>query len=453
MDALAARTGRQYHLFDYIGDPAAERVIVIMGSGAQTAARDRPLPGRPGREGRRRHRAAVPAVPRRRPARRAARHGAPGGGAGPDQGAGIARRAAVQDVVGALAEAQRPGARRDAGGHRRALRPVVQGVHAGDGGGRLHDLSPGARSSTSRSASSTTSPHRAALRPDLDIEPDDVVRAVFFGLGADGTVGANKNSIKIIGEENGTTPRATSFTTRRSQDRHHGLAPPFRPGADPLGVSGPCGANFVACHHFQFWSGRRVGSRCARGVVAVEFAASGRGGLGQPPPRGAGADDGQAAPGVRDRREPGGPGRSLAGVSTPSCKRASSPFPACCPVRRRLRDQGGDRQDLRQPGARWCSGTSPRWTTARRAAPDPGAGRVPPTGPPLVPADAPDFVQTCADDGRAGDLLPVSALPVDGTFPRGPPVREAEHRRVVADVGPGRVHSVRASAASSARTP
>ena len=38
--------------------------------------------------------------------------------------------------------------------------------------------------------------------PDLDIEPDDVfARCVFFGLGADGTVGANKNSIKIIGEE------------------------------------------------------------------------------------------------------------------------------------------------------------------------------------------------------------------------------------------------------------
>ena len=38
MDALAARTGRQYHLVDYSGDPAAERVIVIMGSGGQTAA-------------------------------------------------------------------------------------------------------------------------------------------------------------------------------------------------------------------------------------------------------------------------------------------------------------------------------------------------------------------------------------------------------------------------------
>src|SRR5690606_592608 len=36
--------------------------------------------------------------------------------------------------------------------------------------------------------------------PDFSIEPDDVVRAIFYGLGSDGTVGANKNSIKIIGE-------------------------------------------------------------------------------------------------------------------------------------------------------------------------------------------------------------------------------------------------------------
>ena len=36
--------------------------------------------------------------------------------------------------------------------------------------------------------------------PEFSIEPDEVVRAQFFGLGADGTVGANKESIKIIGE-------------------------------------------------------------------------------------------------------------------------------------------------------------------------------------------------------------------------------------------------------------
>jgi pyruvate-ferredoxin/flavodoxin oxidoreductase len=42
--------------------------------------------------------------------------------------------------------------------------------------------------------------HLAALRPALRHRAHDVVKAVFYGLGADGTVGANKNSIKIIGE-------------------------------------------------------------------------------------------------------------------------------------------------------------------------------------------------------------------------------------------------------------
>lgn len=40
-----------------------------------------------------------------------------------------------------------------------------------------------------------------AFDPNFSTEPDNVVRTMFYGLGSDGTVGANKNSIKIIGEE------------------------------------------------------------------------------------------------------------------------------------------------------------------------------------------------------------------------------------------------------------
>ena len=51
-------------------------------------------------------------------------------------------------------------------------------------------------------------------------ESPDTVRAVFYGLGADGTVGANKNSIKIIGEETPTTTlRDISSTTPRKPAR------------------------------------------------------------------------------------------------------------------------------------------------------------------------------------------------------------------------------------------
>jgi pyruvate-ferredoxin/flavodoxin oxidoreductase len=89
--------------------------------------------------------------------------------------------------------------------------------------------------STSPSASSTTSPTaRSSTIPTFDIEPDDVVRAVFFGLGADGTVGANKNSIKIIGED---TPELRPGVLRLRLEEVGGddhLAPPLRAPADPL---------------------------------------------------------------------------------------------------------------------------------------------------------------------------------------------------------------------------
>ena len=76
-----------------------------------------------------------------------------------------------------------------------------------------------------------------AYDPEFSTEADDVVRAMFYGLGSDGTVGANKNSIKIIGEETENyaqgyfvydSKKAGSITVSH-------LA--FRPEADPLHVS------------------------------------------------------------------------------------------------------------------------------------------------------------------------------------------------------------------------
>ena len=58
MDQFAALTGRQYHLFDYVGAPDAERVIVLMGSGAEAAHETVELSGGPGREGGRASRCA-----------------------------------------------------------------------------------------------------------------------------------------------------------------------------------------------------------------------------------------------------------------------------------------------------------------------------------------------------------------------------------------------------------
>ena len=75
-------------------------------------------------------------------------------------------------------------------------------------------------------------------------KPDDVVRAVFYGLGSDGTVGANKNSIKIIGED--TRPVRAGLLRVRLEEvrRDDRLAPAVRPAPDPVDLSDPA-AGFV----------------------------------------------------------------------------------------------------------------------------------------------------------------------------------------------------------------
>ena len=79
-----------------------------------------------------------------------------------------------------------------------------------------------------------------AVRPRAStIEPDDVVRAVFFGLGSDGTVGANKNSIKIIGEETDNLRPGLLRLRLEEGGRDDHLAPALRPAADPLAVPDP----------------------------------------------------------------------------------------------------------------------------------------------------------------------------------------------------------------------
>ena len=86
---------------------------------------------------------------------------------------------------------------------------------------------------------------------DFDIESDDRVRAVFFGLGADGTVGANKNSIKIIGEE--TDNYGQGYFVYDSKKAGAVTISHLRFGPDPIRSSYLIRkAKFVACHQWVF---------------------------------------------------------------------------------------------------------------------------------------------------------------------------------------------------------
>jgi pyruvate-ferredoxin/flavodoxin oxidoreductase len=87
--------------------------------------------------------------------------------------------------------------------------------------------------------------------PNFSIEPDNVTRAVFYGLGSDGTVGANKNSIKIIGEN--TDNYAQGYFVLDSKKSGSMTVSHLRFGPTP--IRSPyliTQASFVACHQWNF---------------------------------------------------------------------------------------------------------------------------------------------------------------------------------------------------------
>ena len=101
----------------------------------------------------------------------------------------------------------------------------------------------------------------------LDIEPPDVIRALFYGLGADGTVGANKNTAKILAASRSATPRPISSTTRRSPvptrslTSASALAPSRRPTSSSRRASSGCTSSTFS----SSWTSsppRRRGPRC-----------------------------------------------------------------------------------------------------------------------------------------------------------------------------------------------
>ena len=161
-DELAARTGRRYSLVEYHGAPDADRVIVIMGSGAGRGRGD----GRhDGRRAARRSGVVTVRLFQPFPADAAARRAAADASARSRSSTARRSRApsasrCTSTCVAALAEAmdsRRAAVRGRPARHRRPLRAVLEGVHAGDGQAGLRRAgAPRARSATSPSASSTT---------------------------------------------------------------------------------------------------------------------------------------------------------------------------------------------------------------------------------------------------------------------------------------------------------
>jgi pyruvate-ferredoxin/flavodoxin oxidoreductase len=255
MNKFAEVVRRSYHLFDYVGAPDAERVIVMMGSGAEAAheaveylnARGekvgllkvrlyRPFCVKSFME-------ALPAGVRQISVLDRTKE------------SGAIGEPLYLDVVSALHEGLKLG-------HGRLK--AAPGVVGGRYGLSSKEFTPAMVKAVfdnlkqgqpkdhftigiQDDVSHTSLDYDAAF----STEPDSVVRALFYGLGADGTVGANKNSIKIIGEN--TDNYGQGYFVYDSKKSGAMTVSHLRFGPQPIHSSYLVSkANFIACHQWIF---------------------------------------------------------------------------------------------------------------------------------------------------------------------------------------------------------
>ena len=247
MDQFAAHTGRQYHLFDYVGAPDAERVIVLMGSGAETAHETvEHLVARGEKVGVVKVRlyrpfsiehflAALPPTVKRIAVLDRTKE--PGAGGEP----------LYLDVVDALSdsefEAKVIGGRY--GLSSKEFTPaMVKAV--------FDELAKDKRKKHFTVGINDDVTHMSLeYDENFSTEPDTVVRALFYGLGSDGTVGANKNSIKIIGED--TENYAQGYFVYDAKKAGVMTVSHLRFGPEPIRSSYLVNkADFIACHFWAF---------------------------------------------------------------------------------------------------------------------------------------------------------------------------------------------------------
>ncbi len=253
MDKFAKISGRQYHVVDYFGAADAEQVIVIMGSGAETVEEAitylnangaklgvmkvhlyRPFP----------EKSFLKALPKTVKTVSVLDRTKESGSTG---------EPLYLDVVATLTQAF-------ARGDIASMPKIVGGRY----GLSSKEFTPGmvkavfdngsaAKSINGFSVGITDDVNKTSLPFDdsIDTEPKDVVRAVFYGLGADGTVGANKNSIKIIAEDAGKygqgyfvydSRKSGSMTTSHLRFSDNPIKSAYLINK----------ADFVACHQFPF---------------------------------------------------------------------------------------------------------------------------------------------------------------------------------------------------------
>ena len=259
MDKFAKLTGRANHLFDYAGAPDAERVVVIMGSGGETVeATVKYLVERGEKVGVIRVRLFRPFSIRHF---MAALPGTVKSIAVLDRTKepGAAGEPLYMDIVNALVE----GCKLESSPFKPASLPNVIGGRYGLSSKEFTPAMVKAVLDEMEKADPknhfTVGIMDDVTHTSLDYDPCfsvehlETVRCLFFGLGSDGTVGANKNSIKIIGEETDNNAQGYFFYDSKKAGTmtisHLRFGP--KPIQAPYLIT-PNTANFVACHQFTF---------------------------------------------------------------------------------------------------------------------------------------------------------------------------------------------------------
>ena len=261
MDVYARLTGRQYRLFDYVGAQDAESVIVLMGSGCETAHETvecllaqgakvgvvkvrlyRPFDSRALLE-------AIPSTVKVLSVldrtKEPGSHGEP----------------LYKDVATALKESGRCGVKVLGGRYglsSKEFTPAsVKAVFDNADGERKHGFTVGIEDDLT---------HTSIAVPDFCVPAQGMHQAVFFGLGSDGTVGANKNSIKIIGET--TDFYAQGYFVYDSKKAGAITVSHLRFGPRPIRQTCLIGrADFVACHQTVFMEKYDILRYAAKGAT------------------------------------------------------------------------------------------------------------------------------------------------------------------------------------------
>ncbi len=417
---LARLTGRQYDLFDYVGAPDAERVLVLMGSAAGAAEEAvetlnaagekvglvkvrlfRPFSGE--------HlAAAIPATARAVVVLDRTKE--PGGVGEP----------LYLDVLAAMQEAGRGSVRIIGGRYGLSSKEFTPGMAKAalddlDRPNPLNHFTVGIHDDVTH----------ASLEYDdaFHAEPDGVVRAVFYGLGADGTVGANKNSIKIIGE--GTPLHVQGYFVYDSKKSGSMTVSHLRFGPRPIRSTYLIReATFVACHQFNFLERVGVLDVAGQGATFLLNSMYGPDEVWGHLPRP--VQETILAKKLRlhvidaaSVAEKAGMGCRINTVMQACFFALAGVLPrdeAIAAIKAAIKKTYGKRgQDVVEKN--WAA-VDAALSHLHEVTPGPvgGHGRAP-----AVPGGAPDFVRrvTSLIMAGEGDRLPVSALPVDGVWPTG----------------------------------